>query len=188
MACLMEESSPGFVANHFDVVPIWTNDESRIVVRVVVWAQTWRAIIVTSRLQSRAVESFHLLTILSGERKVKVRRFLLGFVQAQRGLALWAKLDTVCRRPLRDNGYSERFECFEEERFARRIVADSEFDVVKHQFSLIVKPCLRVSRLNFVLDVNAMSASAARWLLKNWSGQITRSVNYPCDHLRPAPF
>ena len=46
-----------------------------------------------------------------------------------------AKLDTVRRRPLRDNSYAERFECLEEECFARCIVADSEFHVVKHEFS-----------------------------------------------------
>ena len=38
------------------------------------------------------------------------------------------------KRPT-DNSYAERFECLEEERFARCIVADSEFDVVKHEFS-----------------------------------------------------
>jgi len=31
--------------------------------------------------------------------------------------------------------YTERFECLEEERFASGIVAHSEFDVVKHEFS-----------------------------------------------------
>jgi hypothetical protein len=48
---------------------------------------------------------------------------------------LWAKLDTVRRRALRGNSYAERFERLEEERLARCIVADSEFDVVKHEFS-----------------------------------------------------
>ena len=46
-----------------------------------------------------------------------------------------AKLDAVGRRTLRDNRYAERLECLEEERLARRKVADSEFDVVKHEFS-----------------------------------------------------
>ena len=46
---------------------------------------------------------------------------------------LAAKLDT--ERPLQDNSYAERFECLEEERFARCIVADAEYDVVKHGFS-----------------------------------------------------
>ena len=35
----------GFVANHFDVVPVRANDESCIVVRVVLRAQTRRAIV-----------------------------------------------------------------------------------------------------------------------------------------------
>src|SRR5205085_12066691 len=132
----MEALGLGFVANHFDVVPVRTNDESCIVVRVVVRAQTRRTIVFAPRLQSRAIESFDLPAILGRERQVKMRRLLLGLVQAQRSLTpWWAKFDTVRRRPLRDNSYTERFECLEEERFARCIVADSEFDVVKHEFS-----------------------------------------------------
>ena len=68
-----EGLGPGFVANHFDVVPVWTNDESCIVVRVVVRAQTRRTIVLATRLQSRAIESFDLLAILGRERQVKVR-------------------------------------------------------------------------------------------------------------------
>src|ERR1700704_3838443 len=97
----------GFVANHFDVVPVRTNDESCIVVRVVVRAQTRRTIVFATRLQSRAIESFDLLAILGRERQVKMRRLLLGLVQAQRSLTLWAKLDAVRRRPLRENSYAE---------------------------------------------------------------------------------
>jgi len=48
---------------------------------------------------------------------------------------LGAKLDTVRRRPLRGDSYTERSECLEEERFARCVVADSELDVVEHEFS-----------------------------------------------------
>src|SRR3981189_2940426 len=92
--------SLGFVANHFDVVPVRTNDESCIVVRVVVRAQTRRTIVFATRVQSRAIESFDLLAILGRERQVKMRRPLLGLVQAQRSLTLWAKLDTVRRLPL----------------------------------------------------------------------------------------
>ena len=44
----MEGLSLGFVANHFDVVPVRTNDESCIVVRVVVRAQTRRTIVFTT--------------------------------------------------------------------------------------------------------------------------------------------
>src|SRR5262245_13576050 len=126
----------GFVANHFDVVAVRTNDERCIVVRVVLRAQTGRTIVFATRLKSRAIESFDLLAILGRERQVKVRRLLVGLVQAQRHLGRWvAELDAVRRRSLRDNSYAERFECLEEERFARCVVADSEFDVVKHEFS-----------------------------------------------------
>ncbi len=76
-------SGLGFVANHFDVVPVRTNDESCIVVRVVARAQTRRTIVFATRLQSRALETFHLLAILGRERQVKMRRLLLGLVQAQ---------------------------------------------------------------------------------------------------------
>ena len=38
-------------------------------------------------------------------------------------------------RPLLDNRYAKRFECLEEERFARCVVADSEYDMVKHELS-----------------------------------------------------
>src|SRR5262249_49768568 len=131
----MEGLGLGFVANHFDVVPVRTNDESCVVVRVVVRAQTRRTIVFATRLYSRAIESFYLLAILGSERQVKMRRLLLGLVKAQRSLTLWAKLDTVRRRPLLNNNYAERFERLEKERFARCIVADAEFDVVKHKFS-----------------------------------------------------
>ena len=79
----MEGLGLGFVANHFDVVPVRTNDESCIVVRVVVRAQTRRTIVFATRLHSRAIESFDLLAILGRERQVKMRRLLLGLVQAQ---------------------------------------------------------------------------------------------------------
>src|SRR5206468_232828 len=131
----MEGLGLGFVANHFDVVPVRTDDESCIVIRVVVRAQTRRTIVLAARVQSRAIESFDLLAILGRERQMKMRRLLLAFVQAQRSLALWAELDTVRWLPLRDYSDAERFECLEEERLARCIVADSEFDVVEHEFS-----------------------------------------------------
>ena len=73
----------GFVANHFDVVPVRTNDESCIVVRVVVRAQTRRTIVFATRFHSRAIESVDLLAILGHERQVKMRRLLLSLVKAQ---------------------------------------------------------------------------------------------------------
>ena len=79
----MEGLGLGFVANHFDVVPVRTNDERCIVVRVVLRAQTRRTIVFATRLQGRVIESFHLLAILGRERQVKTRRLLLGLEQAQ---------------------------------------------------------------------------------------------------------
>jgi hypothetical protein len=73
----------GFVANRFDVVPVRTNDESCIVVRVVARTRTRRTIVFGTRLQRRTVESFDLLAILGHERQVKMRRLLLGLIQAQ---------------------------------------------------------------------------------------------------------
>jgi hypothetical protein len=50
-----EGSGLGFVADHFDVVPVRTNDESGIVVSVVARAQTRRTIVFATRFQSRAI-------------------------------------------------------------------------------------------------------------------------------------
>jgi hypothetical protein len=79
----MERSGLGFVANRFGVVPVRINDESCVVARVVVRAQTRRAVVFATRLQSRAIESLDLLAILGHERHVKMRRLLLGLEQAQ---------------------------------------------------------------------------------------------------------
>src|SRR5262249_23263648 len=73
----------GFVANHFDVVPVRTKGESCIVVRVVLRAQTRRTIVFAPRLHSRAIESVNLVAILGLERQVKMRRLFCGLVQAQ---------------------------------------------------------------------------------------------------------
>jgi hypothetical protein len=83
-----------FMANRFDVVPIWTNDESCVVVRVVLRTQTRRAIVFAARLKSRTVEIFNLPTILGREGQVEMRRLFLDSADAQRGLAVRAaKLD-----------------------------------------------------------------------------------------------
>ena len=71
------------MTNRLDVMPVRTNDESCIVIRVVVRAQTRRTIVFATRLQSRTIESFDLLAILGHERQVKMRRLLLGLIQAQ---------------------------------------------------------------------------------------------------------
>ena len=73
----------GFVANHFDVVPVRADDESCIVVRVVLRAQTRRTVVFATRLQRRAIEGVDLLAILGRERQVKTRRLLVGLVETQ---------------------------------------------------------------------------------------------------------
>ncbi|AOK56296.1 hypothetical protein WT15_30570 [Burkholderia stagnalis] len=98
-------------------------------------AQPGRAIVPGARRQRRAMECVDLPAIVGHEREVKMRRLLVGLEQAQGRLALRAKLDAVRRRPLRRHLYAERLECREEERLARRIVADAEFHVVEHRCS-----------------------------------------------------
>jgi hypothetical protein len=76
----MEGLGLGFVANHFDVVPVRTKDEGCIVVRVVLRAQTRRTIVCATRLESRAIEGFDLPAMLGRERQMQLRRLLLGLV------------------------------------------------------------------------------------------------------------
>src|SRR5205085_10942319 len=118
------------VANHFDVVPVGTDDESGIVVRRVLEAQTGRAVVLAAGLQSRAMESVDLPAILGHEREVKMRRLLVGLEDAQRRLPIRAELDA--ERPFLDDGDAERLERLEEERLHRCTVARSEYDVVEH--------------------------------------------------------
>ena len=127
----------GFVANRFNVVPVRTNDEGCIVVRVVVGTQARGTVVFTTRFQSHAIEGLDLLAILGRERQVKMRWLLVGLVETQLNLTIWAaKLDAL-RRPLRHNSDAERCEYLEEEPSARCIVADSEFHMVKHAVSCV---------------------------------------------------
>ena len=72
------------MANRFDVVPVRTKDERRIVVGVVLRPQTGRAIVLAPCPQGRAMESVDLLTISSPERHVKMGRLLFpGSADAQ---------------------------------------------------------------------------------------------------------
>jgi hypothetical protein len=57
------------VADHFDVVPVRADDEGRIVVRVIVRAQTRSTIVFATRLESRAMESVDLLAFVGRERR-----------------------------------------------------------------------------------------------------------------------
>ena len=78
-----EGSGLGFVADHFDVVPVRTNDESGIVVGLVARAQTRGTIVFATSLQGCAMESFDLLAIFGSERQVEMCRLLLGWADAQ---------------------------------------------------------------------------------------------------------
>jgi hypothetical protein len=63
-----------------------------------------------------------------------MRCLLLNSADAQRGVVAGpAKFDAEW--PLRDNSYTERFECLAEKRLAPLIVADPEHNVIKHEFS-----------------------------------------------------
>ena len=66
------------MANHFDVVSVGTDDERRIVVRVIVRAKTRRTVVLATGLQGRAMEGFDLLPVLGHERQVKVPGFSTG--------------------------------------------------------------------------------------------------------------
>src|SRR4051812_12718541 len=100
----LPRSGRGFVANRFDVVPVGPNDERCIVVRVVARAQAWRPIVPATGVECGAMESIDLLPAPGRKRQMKMRRLLLGLVQAQGDIALLrAKLDAVSRRPLRNN-------------------------------------------------------------------------------------
>jgi hypothetical protein len=79
------------------------------------------------------MERVDLLAIPGHERQVEMGRLLIGLEDAQGSLAVRAQLDTG--RSLRKHRHPDRFECLEEEGFARCIVADSEYNVVEHGFS-----------------------------------------------------
>src|SRR4029079_7128831 len=147
------------------------------------------AIVFATCLQRRAIEGIDLMAILGRERQVQMRRLLLRLEQAQRSLALCAKLDTVRRRPLRDNRYAERFECLEEERLARCIVADSEFDVIKHELSCSSNlACRSTQSVRFDTDgtlaVARRNPASHTWsTLTAITGATARRTNRWCSSL-----
>ena len=75
--------SLAFVANRFDVMPVWANDESCVVVTAVLWARARRTIVYATDFKGGAIESMDLLAILGDERQVQMRRLLLGLIQAE---------------------------------------------------------------------------------------------------------
>ena len=79
----------GFVANHFDVVPVRTNDEGCKVIRVVVRAQTRRTIVFGTRLQSRPIESLDLLFVAGEGIEDQLMMWILRAVLSVPGHAMW---------------------------------------------------------------------------------------------------
>ena len=59
---LNEDLALGFVANHFDVVPVRTNDKSCIVNRVLMRTQTRCTVVFTTRLPEFEVQSPKICT------------------------------------------------------------------------------------------------------------------------------
>jgi len=120
------------MANRLDVVPVRARNEGRVVVFVVLRAKTRRTIVFASRLKSGAVEILDLLAVLGREGQMEMRCLFLHSANAQRGLTIRAaKLDA--ERSLRDNSYTQRFERLDEEIPSCRVVADSKYDVIKHE-------------------------------------------------------
>ena len=77
----MERLSLGLVTHHFDVVPVRSDDKSRVVVRMVFWAQPRRAVVFATRLQRRAIERVDLRASIGNERQMKMRWFLFSLEQ-----------------------------------------------------------------------------------------------------------
>jgi hypothetical protein len=89
--------------------------------------------VLAARGQRRAMERIDLRAVLGHEGQVKMSGFFFGLEQAQGGFVVRAQFDTV--RPLLNDGQADGFEGFEEERFARSIIADAEYHVVEHEVS-----------------------------------------------------
>ena len=66
------------MANHLDIVPVRTNDEGRIVVRVISRTQARLAMTLATGTNPRLIKVVNLLSGLGREREVKMRRVLLG--------------------------------------------------------------------------------------------------------------
>src|SRR6185437_11246417 len=129
----------GFVADHFNVVPVRPDDKRRVVSPAVVRAQARRPVVHAARFQRCAMECLDLATVFGPERQVQVRGLLVSRKETQRSLAIRAELDS--ERSFRYHLHADRFERLQEECFARGVVADSEYNVVEHGFSGGVWSC-----------------------------------------------
>jgi hypothetical protein len=74
-----------------------------------------------------------LLTTFGDKRQMEMSRLFAGSSDAQGRLAVCAEFDSRCA--FRDYGHANGRECLEKKRSARSVVADSEYDMVEHEFS-----------------------------------------------------
>src|SRR5687767_4016517 len=70
VVAMRRSSGLGRVAHGLDVVPVGTDDESAVVVGVVVFAQSRRAVVLAARSQRCIVEPAYLLTVLGRKREM----------------------------------------------------------------------------------------------------------------------
>lgn len=118
------------MANRFDIVAVWTDHESTVIVGVVVRAQARSAIVLATGRQCRGVERINLRTRLGGESQMKGRGLLRGGVQPERRFSRGAQTQTV--RTLHDNVDIEGRQRTQEKLLAGFIVAHAQADVIKH--------------------------------------------------------
>ena len=83
------------MANRFDIVSVWTNDESGVVIRMIVRAQTGGTVVSSAGFECSVIEGVHLPPISGRECQMQWRRFFVALEQAQRSLASRAHFDAV---------------------------------------------------------------------------------------------
>lgn len=123
----------GFVAHDLYVVAIGPNDKCSAVVGVVLRPHTGRAVVMATRFECQTIEVLNLLSRLGCERQVEGRvGCLFGCTpNAKRGNAVRAaELDT--KWSVGHDLDVERCESTEKERSALGVVADAQYNVVKH--------------------------------------------------------
>lgn len=192
---LNDMSGLGLVTDGLDVVTIRADDEGCVVVCVVLRAQPRWPVVLAPRGKRRAVEGLDLLPSPSSEGQMQVRRLRFDSPNAQRRLAVrTAKFDT--EGPLQSNDHAEWFERPGEECLALCIVADTEYDMVKHAIPQLLglpRPGVRAKRAESASrhvfdvcrkadpDVHALLVDRERRLREPWFRERT---NRDGDHSR----
>jgi len=131
-AVLARDSRPRCMADRFDVVSVWIDDKSGVVVGVIVRAQARSAVVFATGFQCCAMEGVHFLARVCDEGDVQRSRLVFRLEQAQGRVVSTAEFDTVRRLAFCPCLHSQRRKRLEIEGFACSVVADSELDVVKH--------------------------------------------------------